>query len=112
MSPSCNSVPGSGKRAAIPGLVFSTEEAKDSCCGEPKRPVPRVTMSAEITRSSAGTKIGAAAGGAVLDATSAGELICEPTTQPIRPAATTTPIAMPAIRPRPVIARRPLSYIG
>jgi len=65
--------------------------------------VPRVTISVDNTRSSAGTRIGAAAGGAVRDACSAGELIWEPATHPTPAASTTAASTMTAILRCPVI---------
>ena len=49
----------------IPTLGFNVEGAIEMDWGKPKRAVPRVTMSEVRTRSSTGTRIGDACGGAV-----------------------------------------------
>ena len=65
-----------------PALAFKPEGAIESGWGSPKRAVPRVTMLELSTRSSTGTRIGEGVGGAVRAATSAGDSIREPASQP------------------------------
>ena len=72
-SPSFSPAPTSGSRAGTPTSFFNADVASEICCGEPKRAVPRVTMSVDSTRSSAGTRIGEAIGAAVRAAISPGE---------------------------------------
>ena len=79
--------------------VFSADGVSASCCGDPKRAVPRVTTSVESTRCSAGTRIGDGSGGAVREAISAGERIRELASQP--PAAASSTIAST----RPIASR-------
>ena len=80
----------------IPGPGLIAEGAKMTCCGEPNRAVPRVTTADDRTRDSTGTRIGAAGGGAVRLASSAGDRIREPTTHPTAELSTTATITATA----------------
>ena len=89
-SPSESAVPSSGRPVTIWRPLFSSLGTTVSTWGEPKRAVPRVTMSVESRRSSAGTRIGDAGGALRRAAASAGDWMKWPASQPASAATTTT----------------------
>ena len=74
-SPGVSFAPRVGRLVTIRGPSLRGEGVTPSARGEPKCAVPRVTTLVDSTRSTTGTRIGEAAGGAVRAATSAGEWI-------------------------------------
>ena len=83
-SPSCSSVPALPMWDTTPGAGLSADCVSESCCGNPKRAVPRATTVVARARCSTGTRMVDAGGAFVRAASSAGDRIVALATQPAR----------------------------
>ena len=105
-APSVSSAPltGAVDTMLLPGL--SGDVGSDTDWGAPKRTVPRTTTSDERVRSSTGTAISDAFGGAVRAAISAGDWIWRPANHPMPDATMTAASPMPRVVCRRIDQRR------